>query len=262
MFGFFIKKNFYDGWDNLFNLVVVNVVFLVSGFLFLGIAFCFASFPLVVIPLLFLLAALFGVFCLAYGETAFCIAGFRTPRIADFFKAIPRSIKDGALFGLLCSVIGTVSLLGIRFYLTQVQSVYGFLLAATLFWLDVIFILSLQWFVAIRSIMKNDFKKCLKKCFLIFFDNTGFSIEMAVHNLFLLCFSFVCMGFIPSFSGIVLAQVNALRLRLYKYDYLEAHPELSESKSRKSIPWEELIYEDRENLGPRTLKQLFFPWKN
>ena len=32
MFGFIIKKNFCDGWDNLLSVVVVNLVFLFTGF--------------------------------------------------------------------------------------------------------------------------------------------------------------------------------------------------------------------------------------
>ena len=33
-------------------------------------------------------------------------------------------------------------------------------------------------------------------------------------------------------------------------------------KERRQIPWEELIYEDRETLGPRKLKSFIFPWKD
>ena len=44
--------------------------------------------------------------------------------------------------------------------------------------------------------------------------------------------------------------------------YLEEHPELTTKKERKNIPWEELIYEDRETLGPRKLRSFLFPWKD
>jgi hypothetical protein len=43
---------------------------------------------------------------------------------------------------------------------------------------------------------------------------------------------------------------------------LEEHPELKTKKERKNIPWEELIYEDRETLGPRTFRSFLFPWKD
>ena len=46
-----------------------------------------------------------------------------------------------------------------------------------------------------------------------------------------------------------------------KYDYLEEHPELKTKKERKQIPWEELLYDDKETLGPRNFKSFFFPWR-
>lgn len=261
MFGFFIKKTFFDGWDNLFNLVLVNIVCLLSALLLGGLIAVFYSFPLILAGLILLFFVTFGIFSTAYGKVAADIANYKGVHIGDFFKAIPSSFKDGALFGLLCGLIGIISVVAMRFYLREVHSIIGFLLAAFLFWIDVIFFLSFQWFVAIRSLMHNDFKKCLKKCFLIFFDNTGFSILMGLYTLVCLLLSFFCVGFIPSLAGIVLAQTNALRLRLYKYDYLEQHPELTTPSQRRQIPWEELIYEDRETLGPHKLKQMFFPWK-
>ena len=262
MFGFFIKKTFFDGWDNLFNLVLVNIVCLLSALLLGGLIAIFYSFPLILSVLILLTCVVFAVFSVAYGNVAADIANFKGVHIGDFFKAIPSSFKDGSLFGLVCGFLGIISLVAMRYYIQEIHSIIGFLLAAFLFWIDVVIFLSFQWFVAIRSLMHNDFRKCLKKCFLIFFDNTGFSILMGIYTLICFLLSFFCVGFVPSLSGIVLAQTNALRLRLYKYDYLEQHPELENTAQRKKIPWEELIYDDRETLGPHKLKQIFFPWKN
>jgi len=110
-------------------------------------------------------------------------------------------------------------------------------------------------------LMHNNFKKCLKKCFIVFFDNTGFSIFMAFYNLVMIVLSVFFVGFVPSLAGILIADTNAMRLRLYKYDYLEEHPELKTKKERKQIPWEELLYDDKETLGPRNFKSFFFPWR-
>ena len=109
--------------------------------------------------------------------------------------------------------------------------------------------------------MHNNFRKCLRKCFIIFFDNTGFSILVALNNLVLFIFSVLFVGLIPSIGAMVINNQNNLRIRLYKYDYLEEHPELNNKKDRKKIPWEELIYDDRETLGPRKFKSFLFPWK-
>lgn len=93
-------------------------------------------------------------------------------------------------------------------------------------------------------------------------DNTAFSIGFAFYNLILILLSVLFIGFIPSVTGITLAKVNALRLRLYKYDYLELHPELKTKHERKNVPWEELLYEDKETLGPRKFRSFIFPWKD
>ena len=128
-------------------------------------------------------------------------------------------------------------------------------------WLVIFTLLSLQWFVAIRSLLHNNFRKCIKKCFLIFFDNMWFSLFTAAYTFFLSALSIFLFGLLPSVSGITLAQVNALRLRLYKYDYYEAHPELKTPKEKRCIPWDELLQNDKETLGPRSFKSLIFPWK-
>ncbi len=93
-------------------------------------------------------------------------------------------------------------------------------------------------------------------------DNTGFSIIMGLYNLLLLALSILPIGFFPSIAGIAIAKQNAFRIRMYKYDYLDEHPELKSPRERRQIPWEELIYEDREALGPRKLRSFLFPWKD
>ena len=50
----------------------------------------------------------------------------------------------------------------------------------------------------------------------------------------------------------------ALKLRMYKYEYLEKNP----NAKRKDIPWETLLAEEKEYLGKRTLKGFIFPWKD
>ena len=86
MFGFLIKKNFCDGWDNVFNLVVVNLVFLLSGVLFAGFIMVFFQWPLIWVPVFLLMTTLFGVFGVAYGTVAANIADFKGVHIADFFS--------------------------------------------------------------------------------------------------------------------------------------------------------------------------------
>ena len=262
MFLFYLKKNFYDGWDNVGQMVVVNLIILLySALMFFAVGA--ASNLNTGLGFLVFVAACagFAILVMAYGENAAAIANYETRPVKEYFSQIKSCAKDGFLFGALCGLLISACFIGIPGYLSF-KTTLGFILAVILFWTGVISVLAFQWFIPLRSLMHNDFKKCLKKCFLIFFDNTGFSIAMALYTLVMLLLSVFCVGFVPSYAGIILARTNALRLRLYKYDYLEAHPELETPRQRKSIPWEELIYEDRETLGPHKLKTIFFPWKN
>lgn len=271
MYGFLIKKSFCDDWDNLLLVVVFNVLFMFVGLLLALLASYVAKiFPegkfvtvqSIVLVLLFLLLIIaFCVLSLAFGELSAKIADFEGVHIGDFFKAIPGVLKDATLYGLLWGAIILLSINCFSFYFTQSKSMFGFFTGCVLFWIDICLLLALQWFVPIRSIMHNNFKKCLKKCLIIFFDNTGFSILVFIHSILLIPFTIALIGFFPSIGGIIINRTNALRIRLYKYDYLEAHPELTTRADRKNIPWEELIYDDRETLGPRKLRSFLFPWK-
>lgn len=265
MFGFFLKKNFCDGWDNIMNLIVPNLVLMVMIF------FGFISVRAIVnlelafsIPLSFLLIILFIGLCMvlimSFAENAAKIANFEDVKIRWFFTEIPNVFKDGFLYGLLMGLLVVAGIIGIPAYLSM-GTLYGLVLAIVLFCFEVVFILSLQWFIPLRALLHDDFKKCFKKSFIIFFDNTGFSILMFLYNGVLCAMSFLMLTLIPSGAGIVLSLTNALRLRLYKYDWLDQHPDLKNPKDRKRIPWDKLIAEDEEAVGHRTFKSFFMPWK-
>ncbi|MCQ2576599.1 MAG: hypothetical protein MJ162_07625 [Treponema sp.] len=270
MYRFILKKNFCDTWDNLLGVIVTNALYVCisAALLYLWAvitkamgenANVWASMGMT-LGLITLWNIIHAIISLAYGEIAVDIANFQAGSIVGFFKAIPGCLLDGLLYGLFVSVWLYISAFCMYYYL-GLGSTLGLLLCAFIFWIDIFVALSLQYFVPIRSTMHNNFLKVLKKCFFMFFDNTGFTILLAINNLFLFLLSIVFFGFIPSVGSIIINLQNNFRIRLYKYDYLEQHPELKTKKERKQIPWEELIYEDRETLGPRTFRSFLFPWK-
>ena len=272
MYGFILKKNFCDAWDNLLSVVITNILFLFTGLGIVLLSSFFTNkcsenitdvvFYSVQMGILLLGLIVLCIIAFAYGEIAAKIADFKGIAILDFFKAVPGVIKDAVLFAILLAAIIFISGYSLNYYFIQQQSLFGLLVGAMLFWIDIFIVLSLQWFSPLRSTMHNKFGKTLKKCFIIFFDNTGYSILLALNNLVMVALSVLLIGLTPSIAGIAIAKQNALRIRLYKYDYLEEHPELKTKKERRQIPWEELIYEDRETLGPRKLRSFLFPWKD
>jgi uncharacterized membrane protein YesL len=126
------------------------------------------------------------------------------------------------------------------------------------FWIALFVALSYQHFFSIMVRLEGNFRKTLKKSFLICFDNLGYSIFMGLWGIVMTALSVFTIGLIPGGAGTLLGRCDAFRLRLYKYDYLEANPEAP----RKGIPWDDLLEEDQELVGTRTIKGMLFPWKD
>jgi hypothetical protein len=63
---------------------------------------------------------------------------------------------------------------------------------------------------------------------------------------------------LPGPAGILLFLDQGLRLRLLKYDWLEANPEAD----RRKIPWEALLIDEQEKTGTRSFRSFIFPWKD
>ncbi len=261
MIGFFIKKAFFDGWDNLLQIMLLNVIMLGVGFGGFYLAGATAFF----IPLSLLIvaaaASLEGALLLTVSSMMARVADYKSFNAKDFFAAFRSNLLHGFLFALVIAIAITVCVVAIPYYLSLV-SILGFGLAVLMFWVAVAFALSMQWFLPIRSQLEPKFGKALKKCLIIFFDNPGFSLFMFLYSLVLGALSLVLVFLLPGFGGIVLAQNEAFRLRLYKYDWLESHPELDPLKARKEVPWGELLADDEETVGTRSFRSFIFPWKD
>jgi hypothetical protein len=63
---------------------------------------------------------------------------------------------------------------------------------------------------------------------------------------------------IPGVAGISLSRMDTTKLLMLKYDFLEANPDCT----KKDINWEDLLYEERQLVGPRSFKGMIFPWKD
>jgi len=269
MVWFFIKKNFCDGWDNLLWLMAFNLLILGIGigvYYGLGAIIGIATLPewaVIALSIPFFAAGVFLISTILFSVSDVCakIADFKSSSYKEVFTGLKNCWKDAILFSLMITVLVILAVIAIPFYL-RMGGLIGIFLAALVFWMLCLCAFSLQWFLPLRSQLHGGFKKTLKKCFIIFFDNSGFSVFMFFYSLILAALSVFLAFLVPGLAGIALAQNNAFRLRLYKYDWLEKHTDLSPREARKHIPWGELIAEDRETLGPRTLRSFIFPWKD
>jgi len=266
MIGFLIRKTFYDIWDNMFRMILLNLGFIVS----LTIPIILPGF--IPIPLLALATAAIGVlWCCVYLSAAAlsvkAVSDYGVFGFADFVANLKTGWPAGMIMGLIAFFFFLVVRIVIPFYL-DLNSLVGLLLGAVIFWTLVPALISLQFFLAIRARLATKPLKILKKCFIIFFDNPWFSIFSLLYTLVTLVLSLLFALLLPGPAGLLLFLDEGLRLRLLKYDWLEAvskedaTPPAADSPKRRKIPWDALLIEEREKTGTRTFRNFIFPWKD
>lgn len=260
MIWFFIKKNFWDGWENIGNLVVPNLmtlgvlILMLVGYLF---GFSFNPISLALMYVMIILGiALIIVFESAFAENAKMISNGETAKYEGYFSAIGKAFKENFKFGLIAGFLLVSAVIGVPLYI-HMDSFYGVALGMVLLLFVCIMMLAFQWYIPLKSLLNMPSKKAMKKCFVVLFDNFGFSVFVELYCIVLLVMSVVCLTTMPGSCGILLARTNALRLRLLKYDWLDQHPEQKAQGVRKNIPWEALIREDKAMLGKKGFKDLF-----
>lgn len=259
MFGFFIKKNFCDIWDNFFSVFIPGVIISIISCLCFIATFAtgviYSSRLLLLLVFLISCAIFFGSI-MAFSHNAYCLARWDVAPIKNYFRGFG-NFFTGCQFGILVGVGIVLVLFSLPYYL-KMHNIIGFVIAGLLIGFLCVSILSLQWFFPLYAIMHDSFFKTLKKCYIIFFDNSLFSIAVFLHNIILAIFGVIMFS---SYAMVCLSLTNALRLRLYKYDWLEKQNCEDGASHAQEVPWEDLIAQDRATLGNRTLASFIFPWK-
>jgi len=257
MIGFLIKKTFFDFWDNLFRIALVNLGFVLSAAIPILLPTVLAD-----IPLLALASVVLGIFwCVLYlVATALSVknlSDYSSFGFSEFFANLKAGLPTALLLSVAAGFWLLLAYVALPFY-AKLGTMVGLFAASLVFWTLVIILMAFQYILPIRARLDRKAGKILKKSFILFFDNPLFSVFLFIHNLVILALSFLLAFLAPGPAGILLFLDEALRLRLLKYDWLEAHPDAD----RRHIPWEELLAEDREKTGTRSLRSFIFPWKD
>jgi uncharacterized membrane protein YesL len=258
MFGFVIKKWFFDLWDNFLPVVLVNLGFIAVVALPVSVPPALAQ----VSPVAGVLSLIVGVFlAFIYAGAAFAFAGsiadYESLSWSSFFAPLKQWFP--ASLALAAIAVAHIALLAVALPVySAMDNFIGLFAIAALFWMSVIWWLAAQFYWPVRGRLNRRVGRVLKKSFLLTFDNVGFSTAIAAGGLVVTAISFFTALLIPGIVGLGLWYQTAVKLRLYKYDYLEEHPDAS----RRNIPWDALLFDDRERVGKRSLKGMIFPWKD
>jgi hypothetical protein len=257
MIGFFIKKAFFDAWDNLIGLVVSNLGFIVIFVLFfldLGqyVGVQSINYLIMIIALMALSFHNIGI-----AKTTFAYSNYKRDGFEGYKDGIRLFWRHGlALFGINI-FLAFLALLVIPFYYSM-GNIVGLVISILLCWVLFTFMLAMQYFLPLMVNFTGDRPmKTLKKCFIMSIGNLGTSIFLLFFNGIQIALSIVTAGLLFNGSGIMLANMDAFKLLLLRINYLEANGD----ESIKHLPWEDILYDEKEAVGERTLKGMIFPWK-
>lgn len=257
MIGFLIKKGFFDLWDNMLFVVLMNIGFVVPlALIYLSAVAADYSVLLSVIIMVVALLA-FSMYSLGVNAVTFGYSRYKKGGFAAFKEAFRFHIGHAFLHFGICLAIGFVIMFGMPFYFA-LDSYFGLIMGMLLFWIIVAVLLALQYFFPLCFHMEADGAlKTLKKCFLVVSDNFGTTMFLLLRTVIDMALTILTASLIPGLGGISLSRMDTVRLIMKKYDFLEANPEAT----RKDVNWEDLLYEERQLVGPRSLKSMIFPWK-
>lgn len=258
MLGFTIKKAFFDTWDNLLAAALYNLGFvLVAAVPFLaldGLVGLGAEFFSIIgwaLGVLLVFLYLGGLSFVARDMTDYMNVGPLT-----FWKYIKEAAPVSLVLGGIYLAQAFVTSVALPVY-ASMGNILGLAALVFLFWASVIWILASQFVFPVRSRLNSHVGTVLKKSFMVFFDNTGYSLFMAAGIIALGALSLPLAFLIPGPVGVLIWMQTGFKLRLMKYDHLDEHPDTK----RSDIPWDELLYDERERVGTRTLRGMIFPWK-
>jgi len=257
MIGLLLRKFFYDMWDNLIVITLLNIGFL----LFISLTFWLPlRLPGAGIVLLVIMIYLLFVYICAAAAALGKVSDYRRLTLVDFALNLKGAFVPALVFFTVAAFVFLILWFTIPYYI-RMGGIPGLAAAFFSFWLCVLFLGAFQFYPAVYYRLGMRPIKCLKKCMVIFLDNTGFCIFSLIINLILtvLIIPFPCLPFLFLDEG--------LRLRIFKYDWLDAqaaeqnNTRYQQDWRKIKIPWAELLEEEKETTGKRTWKSFIFPWK-
>ena len=258
MIGFLIKKVFFDIWDNLMMLVLQSLGYILPLGLFVLSGYLGAEYPVVSVILLVVAMLAFSMYSLGVNAVVHGYSSYRKGGFRAFKDAFRFHIGHAFLHFGICMVIAFMILYGIPFYFSM-SNYIGLIIGFMIFWILVATVLAMQYFFPLCFHMEADGAfKTLKKCFLLVPDNLGTTLFLALRTIIDLALTVLTATMIPGLAGIALSRMDTVRLLMKKYDFLEANPDCK----KKDINWEDLLYDEKKLVGPRSIKNMIFPWKD
>lgn len=244
-----IRKWFFDLWDHLLVVVLLNTIYLLSFFfLYLGLQGWMVFVP--VGAFLLTLAQ-----ALASGLT-WCMNTGTPLRWVEVGISLQRNWRPA----LLLTALNGIMVAGLWFASVPAQQgsgLEGFLPLGLVSGIALLWILAQSWFLPLGAQLETRLSPIIRKTWLLTFAHPGLTLSQNLVGLGIVVLSVVGIGLMPGLAGLLLWQNTILKLRLLGYDWLKEHPETDP----KHLPWKILLKPEADRIGKRTLISLIFPWK-
>lgn len=258
MIKFLIKKSFYDGWDNLVPSFIYNIACMVLIALYVFIVSAVEEAQVMVF---------FGVS--AVFLLLFCIYNFGVAGLTYRWSHYEGSWGPGFIDGirkhiphiLVLYLIAVVAF----FYLAILfpayfasQSFFGFFIGCMSLWVIAFIAIASQYYIPLCFFLdgENPFF-IIKQCFVLTMDNLLFTLFVSIKTVFDFLLSALSFFFIPGLSFISLSHMDAVKLLHLRYRWAKEH-----SCPKKDVNIKQMLEEENANIGERTIRNFFRPWKN
>lgn len=252
MINFLLRKSFYDYWDNLYKLLVINLCLALLIALYIHLVYLQGNVYLG-IPIIFLFNLLIG----AASLLGMKISDYDLPGFSLFFQGIKKVWVDALFFtaciALQMSIINHI----IPFYLKLGNRLAGLSLTMLVLWICAIWWFATIYYYPLRFRLKLSIIKAARQSLLFLADNPILTLGLLLTSLVLFMLSLAIAMLLPGISFLLVFYQVSGRTLLRKYRYLESHPDTD----KKDIPWSHLLKEDLEILNRRSVKEIIFPWK-
>ena len=105
MFGFLIKKTFFDMWDNLIRIVILNLGFILTFAIIIYFPLLFRDVPLLFFTALGIGMGILFLYSGVVSNMTSTIADYTKPEFKDFLPALKATYPTSLLFALLNLVL-------------------------------------------------------------------------------------------------------------------------------------------------------------
>lgn len=265
MLVFVLKKWFFDLWDNLFRIVLLNLGMLlgmVPAVLVLGVDSLSVAAKVAVVCLNLLWLCAYLAACSRLLQP---VTDGRELEVSGLAAALRRSWLHGLVLALAWSGLAVLAGLTVQAFgasgegsLVFGSDVIFLLLNGLLFWLVLGVILCLLFFLPAASRLGEKPARAICRSAMFVLDNPLFSLLLLCMVLAGLAASAFLAFLLPGPLGMLLFVEEAFRLRLLKYDYLQQNGVQRLGRHE----WKRILSAEKETLGNRSLRNLLFPWKD